>query len=129
MLVIYPAIIHEDIDGLWAEFPDLEGCSTQGDTQQELLANASEALECYVLGLLEEGQQLPKATSPLAVVLPESNTYVSLIQTDVDLAKNTKSVKKTLTIPAWLNDRALKAGINFSSTLQAALLKELNINA
>ena len=49
MLLIYPAIIHEDDDGLWLEFPDLEGCQTQGDTQQELLANAAEALEGYAL--------------------------------------------------------------------------------
>lgn len=47
MLVIYPAIIHVDDDGLWAEFPDLPGCFTQGDTQEELLANAEEAMECF----------------------------------------------------------------------------------
>ena len=49
MLVIYPAIIHVDDDGLWAEFPDLPGCFTQGDTQEELLANAAEAMECFLL--------------------------------------------------------------------------------
>ena len=58
MLVIYPAIIHVDDDGLWAEFPDLPGCFTQGDTQEELLANAAEAMECFLLGLLEDGEKL-----------------------------------------------------------------------
>lgn len=127
MLVIYPAIIHEDTDGLWAEFPDLPGCFTQGDSQEELLANAEEAMECFLLGILEDGEKLPTATHPANIVLTEPNTYTSLIQAKIDLAKNTKSVKKTLTIPAWLNKRALDANINFSSLLQDALVKELKI--
>lgn len=128
MLFIYPAIIHVDDDGLWAEFPDLPGCFTQGDNQQELLANAAEAMECYVLGLLEDGQKLPVPSLPQSLHLPDTNTYTTLIQSDVDLAKNTKSVKKTLTLPAWLNQRALEAKINFSNVLQSALMKELKIN-
>lgn len=123
MLVIYPAIIHVDDDGLWAEFPDLPGCFTQGDTH----ANAAEAMECFLLGLLEDGEKLPQPSAPQAIKLTEPNTYTSLIQTKIDLAKNTKSVKKTLTIPAWLNKRALDANINFSSLLQDALVKELKI--
>jgi post-segregation antitoxin (ccd killing protein) len=39
--------------------------------------------------------------------------------------KNEKSVKKTLTIPSWLNDLAIENNINFSQTLQEALRKEL----
>lgn len=127
MLFIYPAIIHDDIDGLWAEFPDLIGCSTQGNSQQEILANAAEAMECYILGELEAGEKLPSASSPKDIALTEENTYMTLIQADIDLAKNTKSIKKTLTIPAWLNQRALDKNINFSNILQKALIKELNI--
>ncbi|QTV77567.1 hypothetical protein KAH19_09680 [Phascolarctobacterium sp. Marseille-Q4147] len=59
--------------------------------------------------------------------MTEPNTYTSLIQSKIDLAKNTRSVKKTLTIPAWLNRCALDANINFSSLLQDALVKELKI--
>lgn len=127
MLLIYPAIIHDDKDGLWAEFPDLVGCSTQGDNQQEILANAAEAVECYILGILEAGEKVPQATSPKNIILEEENTYISLIQANIDLAKNTKSVKKTLTIPAWLNQKALDENINFSNVLQKALIKELKI--
>lgn len=46
------------------------------------------------------------------------------MQTDIDLAKNSKSIKKTLTIPAWLNERALEKGINFSQLLQEALVEK-----
>lgn len=127
MLAIYPAIIHDDADGLWAEFPDLPGCFTQGDTQEELLNNAAEAMECFLLGLLEDGENLPVPTPPKNIQLEGQDVYLSLIQANIDLAKNTRSVKKTLTIPAWLNQRAISANINFSSLLQNALMKELNV--
>ena len=127
MLAIYPAVIHDDTDGLWAEFPDMPGCFTQGDNQEELLANAAEAIECFLLGLLEDGENLPTPTPPQNIHPKEKNTYVSLIQADIDLSKNTKSVKKTLTIPAWFNQRALASNINFSNLLQNALMKELNV--
>lgn len=52
MIVTYPALIHHDPDGYWAEFPDLPGCQTQGDSREELLKNAAEALECCALALL-----------------------------------------------------------------------------
>lgn len=126
MLAIYPAIIHDDPDGLWAEFPDLPGCATQGDTQEEILESAAEAMECYLLGLLEDGENLPAPTSPKTIPCAPG-TYLSLIRADIDLAKNTKSVKKTLTIPAWLNQRALAANVNFSNLLQNALMKELHV--
>lgn len=127
MLLIYPAIIHEDHDGFWVEFPDLAGCQSQGDDMQELLANAGEALEAYALYQLENNVALPKPCNPVDIHLEDNNSFVSLIQAKVDLAKNTKSVKKTLTIPKWLNDRAIAAKINFSGVLQQALLKELKI--
>nr|DAR44863.1 MAG TPA: hypothetical protein [Caudoviricetes sp.] len=122
MLFIYPAIIHEDSDGIWAEFPDLEGCTTYGDSVGEILTGAAEAMELYVLGLLEDGTQPPVPTDIKEIKKLEKNAFATLIQSDVDLAKNTKSVKKTLTIPAWLNQRALDKGVNFSKVLQEALV-------
>lgn len=126
MILIYPAVIHEDADGLWIEFPDLTGCQSQGDTLEEILANAAEALECYALGIMESGGKLPAPSQP-SRIKTEENSFTTLVKADIDLAKNTRSVKKTLTIPAWLNDRAVANGINFSSVLQKALLSQLNI--
>lgn len=122
MLFIYPAVIHEDADGMWAEFPDLEGCTTYGDTMEEILSGAAEAMELYVLGMMEDGVQPPMPTDIKEIKRLDKNAFATLIQSDVDLAKNTKSVKKTLTIPAWLNQRALDKGINFSKVLQEALV-------
>ena len=38
-----------------------------------------------------------------------------------------KAIKKTLTIPAWLNELAVKENVNFSQTLQNALIEQLKI--
>lgn len=121
MLFIYPAIIHEDTDGMWAEFPDLTGCTTYGDSVAEILTGAKEAMELFLLGVLEDGEY-PPTPSDIKKIKHDAHSFVTLIQSDVDLAKNTKSVKKTLTIPAWLNQRALDKGINFSKVLQEALI-------
>jgi antitoxin HicB len=124
MLFIYPAVIHDDPDGYWAEFPDLQGCSSQGETLEEILSNAKEAMELFVLGLLEDGIPTPVPTPVKTLKNLDKNAFTTLIQSNIDLAKNSKSVKKTLTIPAWLNDRALAKNINFSQVLQEALISK-----
>ena len=124
MQYIYPAIIHEDPDGLWAEFPDLPGCQTFADTLDELLTNASEALACERVESLARGDKLP-AARPMQSIPREETSYPTLIRANINLAKASRSVKKTLTIPAWLNDRARAQGINFSKTLHDALLEKI----
>ena len=123
MKFIYPAIIHDDSDGFWAEFPDLEYTSSTGATLTELITNAQEAMELYILGALEDGQSLPTPTSVRNLPCTDSS-YPTLVQTDIDLGKNSKSIKKTLTIPTWLNERALEKGVNFSQLLQEALVEK-----
>ena len=123
MKFIYPAIIHDDSDGFWAEFPDLEYTSSTGATLTELITNAQEAMELYILGALEDGQSLPTPTSVRNLPCTDSS-YPTLVQTDIDLGKNSKSIKKNLTIPAWLNERALEKGVNFSQLLQEALVEK-----
>ena len=128
MKLLYPAVFHEDSDGVWAEFPDLEGCQSFGDTISEVLDGAKEALEGYCITLLEEGRALPTA-SDIKTISAGDNAFVTLVETDLTtrLAKQ-KSVKKTLTIPAWMNDLAVEKGINFSAVLQEGIMEKLNIN-
>lgn len=120
---IYPMIIH-DQDGFWGEFPDIDGCNVQGDTLLELLHDAKGALEAHLLSMLMDGEPLPHATS-LKTIQTDSVSYPTLITAEIDLAKEDKSVKKTLTLPRWLNEQAEKQGINFSRTLQEALIEKM----
>lgn len=124
MLFIYPAIFHKENDSYWVEFPDLEGCHTFGDTLAETMESAQEALSGYLLTALEENKQLAKPCE-LSSIQCDENSFSTLVTCDINQYKDTKAVKKTLTIPSWLNERAMSMGINFSQVLQEALLTKI----
>lgn len=124
MTVIYPAIFHKDEDSYWAEFPDLEGCQTFGDTLEETLTNAREALSGYCAVLLEQHRKLP-ASSSVQAIPTDSQSFVTLV--DAKPADKQKSVKKTLSIPAWLNTLAEEAHAPYSNLLQHALEQYLGL--
>ena len=123
MLFVYPAIFHKEEDAYWVEFPDLEGCHTYGSSITETMEAAQEALAAYLLTLLE--QERPIASPSDISVLQTNDGFASLVSCDINQYKDTKAVKKTLTIPSWLNDRAVSMGINFSQVLQEALLSKI----
>lgn len=126
---IFPAVFDYADDGISIEFPDLPGCFSCAETDMEALHMAKDALRGHLLVLEDEGD-VPEPT-PLKNITLEPNQKAVLI--DVCLAlyrepyKN-RAIKKTLTIPAWLNDIAEKENINFSFTLQKALKEQLKLN-
>lgn len=122
MLFYYPMIVHEE-NGYWAEFPDLEGCNAWGDSLEELYEDANGALNTHIYSILADGDKLNKASDPKDVKV-EDNSFVVIVATDVDINKENQSVKKTLTIPYWVNERAENMGVNFSKTLQEALINK-----
>lgn len=124
MLFIYPAIFHKEDNAYWVEFPDLEGCQTYGGTLNETMAYAQEALAGYLLTLLEENMELVPP-SDVSAFSCDNDSFITLVTCDINQYKDTKAVKKTLTIPSWLNDRAIAMGINFSQVLQDALVAKI----
>ena len=125
MLFVYPAIFHKEDDAYWVEFPDLEGCHTFGSSINETMEAAQEALSAYLLTLLEQEKAIAPP-SDISVVQVKDG-FSSLVSCDINQYKDTKAVKKTLTIPSWLNDRAVSMGINFSQVLQEALLSKIQV--
>jgi len=77
MKKIYPAIFHKENGCYWVEFPDLEGCITQGATLEEAFAMAKEALALYLDGMKE----LPKANEMNAISVQNGDT-VMLVEAD-----------------------------------------------
>lgn len=121
MKAAYPAIIHEEDGGYWVEFPDLEGCFSDGESLPDAISNASDALGGYLCSLMDRGLAIPDASD--AKTVNAGNDLVTIVVTDpLSFKRNTKAVKKTLTIPEWLNDEAERRHINFSSVLQKALI-------
>ncbi len=125
----YPAIFHEEDSSYWVEFPGLEGCFTQGETFEEAYTMAIEALGLYLE--VEENKFEYPETGKIENFSVDKDSCVVMVEFDeVEYLKNhgKKSVKKTLTIPEWLNVAAERENINFSQTLQNALLEQLNIS-
>jgi len=130
MKYAYPAIFVEE-DGVYSvEFPDIEGCVTCGDTLPDAMEMAKDAL-CLMLYDMEENGTVIPDPSDIRMLQASDDAIVSMIFCDtLEYRKlyNNKAIKKTLTIPTWLNTLAEKQGVNFSTVLQNALKRELNIS-
>ena len=124
----FPAVFHKaEEGGFWITFPDFPECLTQGDDLSHAYEMACDALGLLISEYQQEGKNVPVASLPEFVDVPE-NSYIVAIQFDMDeyLRKNNnKAVKKTLSIPQWLNEKAMAKGINFSQVLQEALIQKL----
>lgn len=128
----YPAIFTPEEGGLYSvTFPDIPGCYTGGDSITDALEMASDALCLMLYDYEQNGAEIPAASSPRDVQAQAGeDDLVSLIACDTMIYRklhDNRAVKKTLSIPSWLNDMAERAGINFSGTLQEALKQQLNI--
>lgn len=141
MLSIYPAIFFRESDGSYSVvFPDLNHLSTCGETMQETMEMAVDALAGYLYTERLDGHDIPVPT-PLDQVdihceddpeddYAEEDRFVNLVAVDVEdyaRAHFQRSVKKTLSIPKWMNDMATARKINFSKLLQTALRQELGV--
>lgn len=139
MLVMYPACFFKEGSGYSVIFPDLDFLSTCGDTLDEAMGMAVDCLAGYLYWLELDGEKAQEPSvlgniSPAAVAeelgFDYTEAFVNLVSVDVaEYAKVhfEKAVKKTLTIPAWLNKLALERDINFSGVLQEALKERLRI--
>lgn len=127
---IYPAIFHKEEDGGYSlHFPDLPGCVSEGDTLKEAFDMAQDALGLYLYSLKEDKETFPAASSPENLNL-ENGEFISLVEWDeLEYLRKTdnKAIKKTLTLPSWLNAKAESLKINFSQTLQEALMQKINV--
>lgn len=138
MLSVYPACFFREDDGFYSVvFPDLNRLSTCGESLSEAFEAATDCLAGYIYTSKMEGEELP-APSILAEVditvlageleVTLEGAFVNMVSVDVDAyAKEhfEKSVKKTLTIPAWLNKAAIERNLNFSKILQEALISKI----
>jgi predicted RNase H-like HicB family nuclease len=141
MRVVYPVLFYEENDGKYSVFvPDLDNVSTCGDTLDEAMYMAQDLIAGVILDKMEEGSKLPKASDLEQIKYKDLEdwldnkdwNYKSRFKTYimVDLASfaekwNKKLVKKTVNIPMWINSMAEELNVNFSKTLEEALLEKI----
>lgn len=137
MLSAYPACFLKEDQGYSVVFPDLNYLATCGNTLEEALTMAVDCLAGYLYRLQEDEETAPAASAIDKINAKEvagelevssDGAFVNIVTVDVaEYAKIhfEKSVKKTLTIPAWLNDAALAKNLNFSQVLREALMEKV----
>ncbi|ALA69993.1 pilus assembly protein HicB [Geobacillus stearothermophilus 10] len=124
---IYPAIFDYSSDGISVEFPDLPGCFTCGDTEEDAFKMAKEAMALHLYGLEQENEEIPEP-SKVSEIQTENSQVIVFIEVWMPPFRHemeNRAVKKTLTIPKWLDDLAKEHNVNYSQILQEALKKHL----
>lgn len=126
--LFYPAIFHyAEEGGYWISFPDLPECLTEGDSMEQAYEMAVEALGLALTSRETEKQPIPTPSEPNTLSVDKDGFLVVIEFNMADYKKrnNSRAVKKTLSIPEWLNEEALSLDINFSQTLQEALIQKI----
>jgi len=128
---IFPAIFEPgDKHGFCITFPDLHGIITSGETIEEALYMTKDALELHLYGMETDGDAIPEPTLSSKIPAPEGG-FVNLIEVWMPVIRDemaNKAVKKTLTIPQWLNDIAEQKNVNYSRLLQESLKEHLGVH-
>ena len=128
--LFYPAIFHKaEEGGFWISFPDFPECFTEGDDMQQAYEMAVEALGLTLTSRKEEKEEIPSPSEVDKIQMEEGTlVIVEFDMLEYQKKHNARAVKKTLSIPEWLNEEAVAMGVNFSQVLQEALMSKLNIS-
>ena len=130
MKYTYTAVFMPTEDGTeyYARVPDLPGCVTTGENLEDAIAEITDAASGWLVVAEDEGLDIPAPSAQDAIV-HEPGSILSLVQVDTlayRAATDTRSVRKNVSLPAWMADLADKRGINCSQLLQNALKAQLN---
>lgn len=127
--LFYPALFHKaEEGGFWVSFPDLPECLTDGDDMTQAYEQAVDALGLAITSRKSENEPIPHPSAPDHIAIDE-DAFLVVVEFDLDAYRkktNSRAVKKTLSIPEWLNEEAISMGINFSQVLQEALINKIN---
>jgi len=125
----FPAVLYYNEDGISIEFPDLPGCLPCAETTEEAVKNAKEALGLHLWSMEKDNDDIPPPTDITKLILEKNSIplLVDVFMPPIRERLNNKYVKKTLSVPAWLNAEAEKQGVNFSQILQQGLKEYLHL--
>lgn len=131
MAKAYPIIVYPKIDGFhYVEIPDIDR-GTQGADLADAIKMAREALCLWAIAEQDDGRSVADP-SPIEAISAPADAVITLVDVDFDAYRrslDTRAVRKNCTIPSWLNEAAEKQGVNFSATLQQALMQLLGVDS
>jgi predicted RNase H-like HicB family nuclease len=130
----YPVVIHKDKKSAYGvTVPDLPGCFSAGDTLEDALTNAVEAIECHLEGLLLDGDEIPPAQPVDAHVKNKDFAGGTWALVTVDLSKLASKAKRiNITLPervlTLVDEQAKREGETRSGLLARAVLEYIGRN-
>ena len=123
MEYVYPAIFHDNGDDSYTvTFPDLPGCMTQGNTLSQAIYMAEKALAQWIEYLSDKELAVSKA-SAIGSIAADAGEFINLIRADV---RDSRAVRRTVSIPKWMDMRVNEVGLSLSRVLQDALSERLS---
>ena len=124
MEYVYPAIFEKNSDNSYTiTFPDLPGCISEGKSLSNAIDMAQKALTQWIGYLLDKNEEIPNSSN-LKIIVPAENQFANLVRAEI---RNNRAVRRTVSIPGWLDLKAADAGISLSKVLQEALKDRLGI--
>jgi len=130
MKYVYPVIFSKEDDGSFCVYvPDLPGCVTEAESYADGIDKIREGI-CGVLYIMERDKMpIPTPSSPGELVVGPSEV-VSLVDADVNEYRRrigSRAVRRTVSIPEWMDEKAAEKGLSLSSVLQEGLKSYLHI--
>ncbi|MCI9438229.1 MAG: hypothetical protein HFH85_13830 [Lachnospiraceae bacterium] len=121
---VYPAVFHPNEDGSFTiTYPDLPGCISEGKSLGNAMYMAQSALTQWIEYLTDKKLEIPLA-SGLGSFEIAPGEFVNLVRADI---KDGRAVKRTVSIPKWMDDKVTESGLSLSRVLQDALKERLNV--
>lgn len=128
MKYVYPAVFTPLENGQFdVSVPDLPGCRTCGDDLADAIFMAEDAVSMWLWDAENGNEVIPPPQKTLRVEAPQFVNYVYADTDEYRRRHDSRAVKKTVSIPSWLNAQAEQAGVNFSQVLQTALKQQLGV--
>jgi predicted RNase H-like HicB family nuclease len=128
----YPATLgfDKDTNQYYVLWPDLPGCTTVADTEEEAFKNAREAMSLHLYGMEKDDDEIPEP-SGLVGIPHDDNEIVILVEVYMPSYREkmeTKAISRTVTLPHWLDSEAKAARLNYSQILQDGIMERLSIS-
>ena len=132
---VYPVFFTQTKDVILVEIPDF-GILTQGKNMNDAIDMARDAMELYCISLEDAKEEIPLPSELKALsasngtFAKEGETFISLVDIDSEEYRrkiDTRTVRRNVALPSWLNYEAEKAQINVSRVLQEALISTLGL--
>ena len=122
MEYVYPAIFCANDNGSYTiTFPDLPGCISEGKSLANSLHMAGAALTLWIEYMQDKKQDLPQASNMESINVDDGE-FVNLIRAEL---KDGRAVKRTVSLPRWMDEKVSESGLSLSRVLQDALSQRL----